>query len=63
MIAVVADECAARGVELLEVNVDEGDVDALRFYRRHYFELIQPETEERAFYLSRMLRPRSAGGR
>ena len=63
MIAVVADECAARGVELLEVNVDEGDVDALRFYGRHDFELIQPETEERAFYLSRMLRPRPAGGR
>ena len=63
MIAVVVDECATRGVELLEVNVDEGDVDALRFYGRHDFELIQPETEERAFYLSRMLRPRSAGGR
>ncbi|MCH6230703.1 GNAT family N-acetyltransferase [Microbacterium sp. CFH 31415] len=62
MIALVAGECAARGVELLEVNVDEGDVDALRFYGRHDFELVQPETGERAFYLSRTLGARSVDG-
>ena len=55
MIGLMAEECAARGVELIEVNVDEGDVDALRFYDRHGFELLQPETDERAFYLSRTL--------
>ncbi len=63
MIRLVAEECAGRGDELLEVNVDEGDVDALRFYGRHDFELIQPETGERAFYLSRILGLRSADGR
>ena len=45
-------ECAAAGVSAIEVNVDEGDVDALRFYDRHGFHLVQPETDERAFYLS-----------
>lgn len=45
-------ECAATGVSAIEVNVDEGDVDALRFYDRHGFQLLQPTTGERAFYLS-----------
>lgn len=48
----LVDECAASGVSAIEVNVDEGDVDALRFYDRHGFRLLQPETGERAFYLS-----------
>jgi GNAT superfamily N-acetyltransferase len=45
-------ECAAAGVSAIEVNVDEGDLDALRFYDRHGFHLVQPDTGERAFYLS-----------
>ncbi len=51
----LVDESTASGVSAIEVNVDEGDVDALRFYDRHGFHLQQPDTGERAFYLSREL--------
>jgi ribosomal protein S18 acetylase RimI-like enzyme len=44
-------------VDLIEINVDEGDVDAQRFYRRHGFSEVVPTTTERAFYFSRELRP------
>lgn len=53
LIAAVVDAATARGTALVEVNVDEGDVDALRFYARHGFALDQPDTGERAFYMSR----------
>ena len=45
----------ARGVELIEINVDEGDVDAQRFYQRHGFSATEPATGERAFYYAREL--------
>ena len=45
-------ECRRRKVGLIEVNVDESDVDAQRFYARHGFDLRDPETGERAFYFS-----------
>jgi GNAT superfamily N-acetyltransferase len=48
-------ECRRRRVELIEVNVDESDVDAQRFYGRHGFALVEPDTGERAFYFSREL--------
>ena len=43
------------GSETFEINVDEGDLDAIRFYERHGFSAIQPETQGRALYFSRSL--------
>jgi GNAT superfamily N-acetyltransferase len=43
-------EARRRGAELIEINVDEGDVDAHRFYERHGFTATEPGTAERAFY-------------
>ena len=47
--------CRSRGVDLIEINVDEGDVDAQRFYERHGFCLTEPDTGERAYYFCREL--------
>ncbi len=47
--------CDERAVELIEINVDESDVDAQRFYERHGFAGVDPDTGERAFYFSREL--------
>ena len=43
------------GVAAIEINVDEGDVDAQRFYERHGFNGAEPATGERAFYFFREL--------
>jgi ribosomal protein S18 acetylase RimI-like enzyme len=50
LLDLVVETCRQRGVDLVEINVDEGDVDALRFYRRHGFIATEPDSEERAFY-------------
>ena len=57
VLQLVVDTAARRGVELVEINVDEGDLDAQRFYRREGFIDIEPDSGERAFYFLRELGP------
>jgi GNAT superfamily N-acetyltransferase len=45
------------GVDLIEINVDEGDVDAQRFYERHGFAATETGSTERAFYFFQELGP------
>jgi GNAT superfamily N-acetyltransferase len=45
----------ATGVDLIEINVDEADVDAQRFYVRHGFSSTEPGSDQRAFYFFREL--------
>ncbi len=49
--------CETMGVDLIEINVDEGDTDAQRFYERHGFSMTEPGSQERAFYFFRELTP------
>src|SRR5262245_47295351 len=52
-----------RSVDLLEINVDEGDVDARRFYERHGFSSTEPGGSERSLYYRQELTDdRAVGG-
>jgi ribosomal protein S18 acetylase RimI-like enzyme len=44
-----------RGFDLIEINVDESDRDAQRFYERHGFSGVDLDTGERAFYYAQEL--------
>ena len=55
LIAELGAHARANGVDLIEINVDEGDVDAQRFYTRHGFSCTEPPSDERAFYFHREL--------
>ncbi len=55
VIDLVLSTARERGVELVEINVDEADVDAMRFYQRHGFTAIEPTTGEMAFYFHQEL--------
>jgi GNAT superfamily N-acetyltransferase len=52
MIHLLIAEAGAMGVSAIEINVDAQDVDAQRFYERHGFSGVDPDTGERAFYYS-----------
>lgn len=52
MIHVLIADAQEKGVSAIEINVDAGDVDAQRFYERHGFNGVDPDTGERAFYYS-----------
>lgn len=47
--------CRELGVAAIEINVDESDAGAMRFYERHGFSGADPDTGERAFYFYRSL--------
>ena len=50
LLAAVRTQCRARRVEQIEINVDIGDIDARRFYERHGFSAIEPDTGEHALW-------------
>ena len=43
-------------IDAIEINVDEGDIDAQRFYVRHGFHSTEPDSGERAFYFFKEFR-------
>jgi GNAT superfamily N-acetyltransferase len=55
IIELLVTTAGSRGVALIEINVDEGDTDARRFYERHGFAATEPGSTERAFYYFREL--------
>lgn len=57
LMAHIEAECRARGVEYVEINVDEVDTDARRFYERLGYTSIDPDSGERALFYSRLLSP------
>ncbi len=50
--------CRELGVAAIEINVDESDAGAMRFYERHGFGGVDPDSGERAFYFYRSLEVR-----
>jgi GNAT superfamily N-acetyltransferase len=52
LLAAVREEAQTRDVEHIEINVDEGDVDARRFYERNGFTAVDVDSGEAALYYS-----------
>lgn len=52
MIHLLIADAKEQGISAIEINVDAEDVDAQRFYERHGFNGVDPDTGERAFYYS-----------
>lgn len=62
LIAEVQAEAARRGADYVEIQVDESDTDAMRFYRSHGFVDAEPGDHERARIFWRELRPMQPAG-
>jgi len=50
MLGLLHRHAEAVGIDAIEINVDEGDVDAQRLYERHGYQSSEPDTNERAYY-------------
>jgi GNAT superfamily N-acetyltransferase len=50
LIALMESTCRARGIEQVEINVDEGDHDTRRFYERHGYRCGSDNGEKALFY-------------
>jgi GNAT superfamily N-acetyltransferase len=57
LLARLFDDAAERSVSAIEIEVDEPDTDAQRFYRRHGFTDRDPDTGDRASLFRRDLAP------
>lgn len=57
ILAHMVEICRDLGAAAIEINVDESDAGAMRFYERHGFSGVDPDTGERAFYFYRALGP------
>jgi GNAT superfamily N-acetyltransferase len=57
ILALLRQHATSVGIDAIEINVDEGDIDAQRFYERHGYSSIEPDTGERAFFYFREFRP------
>jgi GNAT superfamily N-acetyltransferase len=55
IMARVERECRTHSADYVEINVDEGDTDARRFYERLGYSGTDPDTGEPAMYYSRYL--------
>lgn len=56
IVEVLVTTARQRAYDLVEINVDEGDVDARRFYERHGFATTEPGSTERSLYYFQQLR-------
>jgi GNAT superfamily N-acetyltransferase len=57
VVAHLMDLARTGDVDLVEINVDEGDVDARRFYERHGFSATEEGSTERSLYYFQELTP------
>jgi GNAT superfamily N-acetyltransferase len=55
LLAAAEDAIRRRGGEVLEINVDGGDVDARRFYERHGYANTEPGEDQSLLYYHRNL--------